>query len=92
VTGDIYNLYLELCEQIGITPLTQRRVSGLINELDVMGLLNSRVVSLGRYGRTKKINLGVPRKIIADVFSEDERFRSLMSYRPRYLSQQPSNA
>ncbi|MEM2150981.1 MAG: ORC1-type DNA replication protein, partial [Candidatus Bathyarchaeia archaeon] len=71
VTGDIYNLYLELCEQIGITPLTQRRVSGLINELDVMGLLNSRVVSLGRYGRTKKINLGVPRKIIADVFSED---------------------
>ncbi|MCX8171226.1 MAG: ORC1-type DNA replication protein, partial [Candidatus Bathyarchaeota archaeon] len=53
VTGDIYNLYLELCEQMGITPLTQRRVSGLINELDVMGLLNSRVISLGRYGRTK---------------------------------------
>lgn len=92
VTGDIYNLYLELCEQIGITPLTQRRVSGLINELDVMGLLNSRVVSLGRYGRTKKISLGIPRKIIFDVFSEDDRFRSLMSYKSKYLSQQLDNA
>ncbi|MEM2341750.1 MAG: ORC1-type DNA replication protein [Candidatus Bathyarchaeia archaeon] len=85
VTGDIYNLYSELCEQLGISPLTQRRVSGLINELDVMGLLNSRVVSLGRYGRTKKISLGVSRKVIDEVLSEDERFRSIMNYKPKYI-------
>ncbi|MEM1582392.1 MAG: ORC1-type DNA replication protein [Candidatus Bathyarchaeia archaeon] len=86
MTGDIYNLYSELCEQLGISPLTQRRVSGLINELDVMGLLNSRVISLGRYGRTKKITLGIPRKVIFEVFSEDERFKGLINYKPRYLS------
>jgi cell division control protein 6 len=86
VTGDIYNLYLEICEQLGVGPLTQRRVSGLINELDVMGLLNSRVVSLGRYGRTKKISLGVPRKVINEVLSEDERFKSIINYKPKYLS------
>lgn len=86
VTGDIYNLYSELCEQLGISPLTQRRVSGLINELDVMGLLSSRLVSLGRYGRTKKISLGVPRKVIVKVLSEDERFRGIISYKPKYLS------
>ncbi|MEM1515780.1 MAG: ORC1-type DNA replication protein [Candidatus Bathyarchaeia archaeon] len=84
MTGEIYNLYSELCEQIGISPLTQRRVSELINELDVMGLLNSRVVSLGRYGRTKKISLGIPRKILIEVFSEDEIFKSMLNYRPRF--------
>ncbi|MEM1586315.1 MAG: ORC1-type DNA replication protein [Candidatus Bathyarchaeia archaeon] len=86
MTGEIYNLYSELCEQVGISPLTQRRVSELINELDVMGLLNSRVVSLGRYGRTKKIGLGIPRKILTEVFSEDEIFKNMLSYRPKFLS------
>ena len=86
VTGDIYNLYCELCEQSGLSPLTQRRVSGLINELDALGLLNSRVISLGRYGRTKKISLGIPKRLIKEVFFDDERFRSLTDYKPRYLS------
>jgi len=89
VTGDIYNLYCELCEQLGLSPLTQRRVSGLINELDALGLLNSRVISLGRYGRTKKISLGIPKRLIKEVFFGDERFRSLTDYQPRYLASVP---
>ena len=86
MTGDIYNIYCELCEEIGISPLTQRRVSGLINELDVIGLVNSRVVSLGRYGRSKKTTLGVPRRVIKETLLEDERIRSMMNYAPRYLN------
>ncbi|MEM1556879.1 MAG: orc1/cdc6 family replication initiation protein, partial [Candidatus Bathyarchaeia archaeon] len=31
MTGEIYNIYSEICDQIGISPLTQRRVSELIN-------------------------------------------------------------
>jgi cell division control protein 6 len=86
ITGDIYNLYCELCEEVGISPLTQRRVSGLISELDITGLLNSRVISLGRYGRTKKISLAVPRRLVRKVFLGEERFKELMEYVPRYLS------
>jgi len=85
-TGDIYNLYSELCAELGFDSLTQRRVSGLINELDVIGLLNSRVTSLGRYGRTKKTSLAVPHKIVRDGFLEDDRFRGMVDYTPRYLS------
>ena len=85
ITGEIYEIYCELCEQVGLTPLTQRRVSGLINELDVIGLLNTRVVSMGRYGRTKKIRLGVPRSIIRKVFTKDDRLRRLIGYTPRCL-------
>ena len=86
MTGDIYNVYCELCEEMGISPLTQRRVSGLINELDIIGLVNSRVVSLGRYGRSKKTTLGVPLRVIKEAFLEDERIRNMISYVPKYLN------
>jgi len=86
-TGDIYEIYCELCEQSGLVPLTQRRVSGLINELDVIGLLNARIVNMGRYGRTKKIRLGVGRSIIKEMFAGDERLSCLVDYAPKCLAQ-----
>ena len=85
ITGDIYNVYCEICNESGIAPLTQRRISGLINELDTLGLLNSRVISLGRYGRTKKIRLGISRSVVRKIFSEDERLKLLINYVPKYL-------
>ena len=92
ITGDIYEVYRELCNETGISPLTQRRVSTLISELDAMGLLNSRVVSMGRYGRTKKIRLGIGRTIIKEVFQNDERLGSLISYVPKCLPKHDSRA
>jgi len=86
MTGDIYNVYCELCEEMGVNPLTQRRVSGLINELDIIGLVNSRVVSLGRYGRSKKTTLGVPYRVIKEAFLEDDRIRNMINYIPKYLN------
>lgn len=85
ITGDVYEIYRELCRQLRLTPLSQRRVSGLINELDVIGLLNSRVISMGRYGRSKKIRLGIARSLIREVFSTDDRLRCLINYAPRCL-------
>ncbi|MCD6445316.1 ORC1-type DNA replication protein [Candidatus Bathyarchaeota archaeon] len=84
-TGEIYEVYSELCGELGIVPLTQRRVSTILNELDSIGLLNAKVVSMGRYGRTKKTRLAVPRSIIREVFSNDNRFGSLVSYEPKCL-------
>ena len=86
ITGDIYEIYCELCRELGLAPLTQRRVSGLINELDVIGALNSRVVSMGRYGRTKKIRLGIARSIIREVFTSDDRLGRLINYAPKCLA------
>ena len=85
VTGDIYEIYREICGRSGLAPLTQRRVSGLINELDAIGLLNARVASLGRYGRTKKIRLSVARSLIGGIFATDDRLRLLMNYVPKCL-------
>ena len=36
-------------------PLTQRRFCDMISFLDLYGLINARVVSMGRYGKTREI-------------------------------------
>lgn len=59
-TGDIYNYYKEVCEKCGLKPLTQRRLSDIIAELDMLGIINAKVVSKGRYGRTREISLAIP--------------------------------
>jgi cell division control protein 6 len=79
-TGEIYDVYNELCGEFGAGLLTQRRLGTLINELDSMGLVNARVVSMGRYGRTKKIRLEISRSLIRDVFADDMRFGQLINY------------
>jgi len=86
VTGEIYEIYCELCAEIDLAPLTQRRVSDLINELDSLGLLNTQVVSMGRYGRTKKIRLSIPSSIFKNVFIDDYRFGRLLCYSPKRLT------
>ncbi len=82
-TGEIYDIYNELCGETGSGLLTQRRLGTLVNELDSMGLVNAKVVSMGRYGRTKKIRLEISRSLIKDVFSEDARFAPLLAYTPK---------
>ena len=90
ITGEIYEVYNELCGELGVTPLTQRRVSTLINELDAAGLLNATVISMGRYGRTKRIRLEVTRTLISEVFTADKRLGRLVKYEPKCLSEQTS--
>lgn len=81
-TGEAYNIYKQMCRLIGIEILTQRRVTDLISELDMMGILNATVVSKGRYGRTKEISLSVPSESTKKVLFEDYRLKPLEDYRP----------
>jgi len=66
-TGDIYELYKDLCNRTKIRPLTQRRISDLIAELDMLGIINAKVISKGRYGRTRQIGLGIPMSAVPQL-------------------------
>lgn len=63
-TGDVYDLYTRICAKNNLKPLTQRRISDLIAELDMFGIINAKVLSKGRYGRTKRINVNLPKNLI----------------------------
>ncbi|MEM1524953.1 MAG: orc1/cdc6 family replication initiation protein [Nitrososphaerales archaeon] len=77
-TGEVYQRYLTLCRKIDLEPLTQRRVSGLLSGLDVLGLVSATTINRGRYGRTKKINLLIPDQLIKSVFQEDPTVNTLI--------------
>ncbi|MFB6292225.1 MAG: ORC1-type DNA replication protein [Candidatus Nanohaloarchaea archaeon] len=62
-TGDVYSEYKELCGEVDVSELTQRRVSGLISELDMLGVINAKVISKGRYGRTRQISVDLSGEI-----------------------------
>jgi cell division control protein 6 len=77
-SGVVYDKYIEFCAKASLEPLTQRRVSGLLTELDTLGLVSARVVNYGRYGRTKQINAQVSLDTAKKVFSQDETIKHLL--------------
>lgn len=81
-TGEVYNIYRRLCEEIDADVLTQRRVTDLISELDMLGIVNAVVVSKGRYGRTKEMNLSVPIDDTEAVLTSDSRLGDIEDVQP----------
>lgn len=85
MTGGIYEVYTELCSEVGLDPLTQRRISGLIGELDALGVINAKVISLGRHGRSKKIRLNTPLGVLKRFLTNEPRLSFILNYSPRSL-------
>lgn len=63
-TGDVYNLYQDLCLKNRLEVLTQRRVSDIVQEFDMLGIINVRVISKGRGGRMREIRLAISKNVI----------------------------
>ncbi len=85
-TGEVYDSYRELAKVMDMNVLTQRRVTDLISELDMLGIINARLISKGRYGRTREIELSVSRYNVKRVIRDDDRFRTLIDYRLKIQS------
>ena len=82
-SGEVYNMYRKLCNQLDMDALTQRRVTDFVSELDILGLVNAVIVSKGRYGRTKEISLSVPEECVQPVILEDYKLKAISSIRVR---------
>ena len=81
-TGEVFNIYKRLCNEIDLDVLTQRRVTDLISELDMLGIVNAVVVSKGRYGRTKEMGLSVPLTETKRVLLADSRLADVEEAQP----------
>ncbi|MBC7080934.1 MAG: ORC1-type DNA replication protein [Thermoplasmatales archaeon] len=81
-TGDLYEIYKDLCKMSGLGALTQRRVADLISELDMLGIITARVISKGRYGRTREIEVFSPDKI-KETIEKSGDLPDLTSYKPK---------
>lgn len=68
-TGEVYELYKSLCSKTNTNILTQRRVSDIISEFDMLGMVNAKVISKGRYGRTRDISIEIPENLLPRIKS-----------------------
>ena len=67
-TGEAYDAYKRFCQRIDLRPLTGRAFGDLVSELDIYSLIRSRVLSRGRYGRTREIILDLPQGLTEKIY------------------------
>ncbi|MFW9922002.1 MAG: ORC1-type DNA replication protein [Candidatus Thorarchaeota archaeon] len=84
-TGDLYKVYLELCKITGLDPITPRRANSLLNELSMLGVVNTKVVSMGRYGRTTKVSLSVSPREVRNILCEDFHIKKVSDFDASFL-------
>ena len=78
-TGEVYEIYSTLCNHTEQEPLTQRRITQIISELDQLGLIATDVVSQGRYGRSQKIKIMIPTTTIKEALKEEPILSTLFT-------------
>lgn len=66
-TGDAYDAYKRFCERTGLRAMTGRAFGDLLDELDMYSLIRCRVLSRGRYGRTREIMLDLSEELIEKI-------------------------
>jgi cell division control protein 6 len=70
-TGEVYEIYSSLCKYTEQEPLTQRRITQIVSELDQLGLVMTDVVSQGRYGRSQRIKIALPSMTVKEALKDD---------------------
>ncbi len=78
-TGQAYEAYRRVALQQGADVLTPRRVSDLLAELEMLGIVGTRILNSGRYGRTKQIFLNLPAHQLRKIL-EGEGFSPNLSF------------
>ncbi len=76
-TGEVFEAYRNVANGANLPVLTPRRISDMLSDLDSLGLITAHVTSLGRYGRTKMIEINVSFNDAKKVILEDENFSRL---------------
>ncbi len=77
-TGDIYTGYKSLCKTTHQNALTQRRVTQMLNEIELSGLISGKMIHQGTHGNTKKFNLTITSDLIKNTLKPDEIFTDIL--------------
>ena len=77
-TGDIYSAYKSLCKIIHQNELTQRRVTQMLSEIELSGLISGRMIHQGIHGNTKKFNLTISPELVKNTLKPDEIFAEIL--------------
>ncbi|MGI0045633.1 MAG: Cdc6/Cdc18 family protein [Nitrosotalea sp.] len=77
-TGEIYQSYKTLCKTTRQKELTQRRITQMLSEIEMTGLISGKIIHQGMHGRTKKFALALNPETIKKAFKEDLALEDLL--------------
>jgi archaeal cell division control protein 6 len=77
-TGEIYHSYKNLCKTIRQKELTQRRITQILSEIEMTGLISGKIIHQGMHGRTKKFSLTLHPETVKKAFKEDLSLEDLL--------------
>jgi cell division control protein 6 len=70
-TGEIYSIYKDLCKITRQKELTSRRVTQMLSDIELSGIIIGKIVSQGIHGRTKKYKLMISPDTIKNTFKNE---------------------
>lgn len=66
-TNQAFDAYRDFCERVRLRPLSARAFGDQLAELDMYSLIRCRVLSKGRYGRSREIRIDLPADVVQRV-------------------------
>ena len=77
-TGVIYTAYKGICKTVRQPELTQRRVTQMLSEIELSGIISGRIIHQGIHGNTKKYKLTITRETVKETFKNDLTFEDIL--------------
>ena len=77
-TGTIYTAYKGICKTVRQPELTQRRVTQMLSEIELSGIISGRIIHQGIHGNTKKYKLTITRETVKETFKDDLTFEDIL--------------
>ena len=77
-TGAIYTAYKGICKTVRQPDLTQRRVTQMLSEIELSGIISGRIIHQGIHGNTKKYKLTITRETVKETFKDDLTFEDIL--------------
>jgi cell division control protein 6 len=82
-SGDAYEAYKRVSSQLGLTAVTYRRMFDYVTQLELAGLISSRLVNRGEAGgRTKQISPAGPLEDVMKAITDSPSSELLRALRP----------
>jgi len=77
-TGEIFMAYKTLCKAIRQKELTQRRVTQMLSEIEMSGIISGKIVHQGIHGRTKKFTLTISPDTVKETFKSEATLEDII--------------
>lgn len=76
-TGGIYTTYKEMCKKIRQKELSYRRITQMLSEIEMSGIISGRLIHQGIHGNTKKFKLTISQSIVKNTLYVDDTLQEL---------------